>query len=53
MQADVTRPEQIVDMFRKVQTAFGKLEIFVSNARPEAAAFFQPPLDITLGSLNK
>ena len=48
VQADVTRPEQIVDMFRKVQTAFGKLEIFVSNARPEAAAFFQPPLDITL-----
>src|ERR1700716_951390 len=35
-------------MFRKVQAEFGKLDIFVSNARPEAAAFFYPPLDVTL-----
>jgi enoyl-[acyl-carrier protein] reductase III len=48
IQADVTRPEQITAMFRKVQTEFGKLDIFVSNARPEAAAFFYPPMDITL-----
>jgi enoyl-[acyl-carrier protein] reductase III len=48
LQADVTRPEQITAMFRKVQTEFGKLDIFVSNARPEAATFFYPPMDITL-----
>jgi enoyl-[acyl-carrier protein] reductase III len=48
IKADVTRPEQITEMFRKVQIEFGKLEIFVSNARPEVPAFFQPPLDITL-----
>ncbi len=48
VQADVSRPEQISQMFRKVQSEFGKLDIFVSNARPEAAAFFQPPMDITL-----
>jgi NAD(P)-dependent dehydrogenase (short-subunit alcohol dehydrogenase family) len=48
IQADVTRPEQITAMFRKVQAEFGKLDIFVSNARPEAAAFFYPPMDITL-----
>jgi NAD(P)-dependent dehydrogenase (short-subunit alcohol dehydrogenase family) len=48
VQADVTRPEQITQMFRKVRTDFGKLDIFVSNARPEVPAFFQPPLDITL-----
>ena len=48
VQADVTRPEQITDMFRKVRTDFGKLDIFVSNARPEASTFFQPPLEITL-----
>lgn len=48
LQADVTRPEQITEMFRKVKTEFGKLDIFVSNARPEASTFFQPPLDITL-----
>jgi len=48
VQADVTRPEAITDMVRKVKAGFGKLDIFVSNARPEAPAFFQPPLDITL-----
>ena len=48
VQADVLRPEQITPMFRKVQGEFGKLDIFVSNARPEAAAFFYPPMDITL-----
>ena len=48
VQADVMRPEQITAMFRKVRAEFGKLDIFVSNARPEAAAFFYPPMDITL-----
>ena len=35
VQADVSRPEQITQMFRKVQGEFGKLDIFVSNARPD------------------
>lgn len=48
VQADVSRPEQIASMFRSVQAEFGKLDIFVSNARPELPAFFQPPMDITL-----
>jgi NAD(P)-dependent dehydrogenase (short-subunit alcohol dehydrogenase family) len=48
VQADVTRPEQITRMFGKVKSDFGTLDIFVSNARPEAAAFFYPPMDITL-----
>jgi enoyl-[acyl-carrier protein] reductase III len=48
VQADVTRPEQITEMFRKLKTEFGQLDIFVSNARPEAPEFYQPPLDITL-----
>jgi enoyl-[acyl-carrier protein] reductase III len=48
VQADVTRPESITAMFRKVKADFGKLDIFVSNARPEVPTFFQPPLDITL-----
>jgi len=46
--ANVCRPEEITNMFREVKTRFGKLDIFVSNARPEAAEFFQPPMDITL-----
>src|SRR5207245_3396085 len=48
VQADVSRPEEISRMFEKVRAAFGGLDVFVSNARPEAAAFFQPPMDITL-----
>src|SRR5882724_3673738 len=49
VQADVMRPDQIAAMFRKLKREFGKLDIFVSNARPEAPAFFQAPLDISLG----
>lgn len=48
VQADVLRPEQITSMFKRVQGEFGKLDIFISNARPEAAAFFYPPMEITL-----
>jgi len=48
VQADVLSPEQITAMFHKVRSEFRTLDVFVSNARPEAPAFFQPPLDITL-----
>src|SRR5216684_7242032 len=48
VQADVLDPKQITQMFGKVKAEFGKLDIFVSNARPEAAAFFYPPMDITV-----
>lgn len=48
VQADVLRPEQITEMFARVKNEFGKLDIFIANARPEAAAFFYPPMDITL-----
>ena len=48
VQADVTRPDSITDMVRKVKAQFGTLDIFVSNARPEVPAFFQPPQDISL-----
>lgn len=48
VQADVSRADEITHMFRAVQAEFGKLDIFVSNARPEVSAFFQSPMDITL-----
>ena len=48
VQADVSQPEQIVRMFSQIQSEFGSLDVFVSNARPEVPHFFQPPLDITL-----
>ena len=48
VQADVTKPESITAMFGKVKSEFGKLDIFVSNARPEVPTFFQSPLEISL-----
>ena len=48
VQADVTRPEQIAEMFSRLKTEFGHLDIFITNARPEASKFFQSPLDISL-----
>ena len=48
VQADVLRPEEIGRMFDQVRSQFGTLDIFVSNARPELATFYQAPLDITL-----
>jgi NAD(P)-dependent dehydrogenase (short-subunit alcohol dehydrogenase family) len=48
VQADVTRPEDITEMFRKVKTQFGRLDIFVSNARPDLPGFYRRPLDIAL-----
>ena len=48
VQADVCKPDDITRMLSQVRAQFGKLEIFVANARPEAAEFFQPPMDITL-----
>lgn len=48
LQADVLDPEQISRMFQKVKSEFGKLDIFVSNARPEVPQFFQAPMEISL-----
>ena len=48
LQADVCRPDDIQRMFGEVKSQFGQLDILVSNARPEAAEFFQPPMNITL-----
>jgi enoyl-[acyl-carrier protein] reductase III len=46
IQADVTRTEDIQRMFDQVQREIGGLDIFVSNARPELAAFYRPPMDL-------
>jgi enoyl-[acyl-carrier protein] reductase III len=48
VQGDVSRPEQITEMFRKVKSEFGALDILVSNARPEVPAFFEGPTKISL-----
>ncbi len=48
VQADVSRTEDVSRMFKQVRSEFGKLDIFVSNARPELATFYQAPMEITL-----
>lgn len=48
VKADVTRAEDIRGMFEKSRKEFGKLEIFVSNARPDLAGFYRRPREITL-----
>src|SRR4051794_27515820 len=48
VQGDVTDPQQVRDLVHAAADALGGLDVFVSNARPELPAFFQPPLDITL-----
>jgi NAD(P)-dependent dehydrogenase (short-subunit alcohol dehydrogenase family) len=35
-------------MFDQVRREFDKLDILVSNARPELATFYRPPMDLTL-----
>jgi NAD(P)-dependent dehydrogenase (short-subunit alcohol dehydrogenase family) len=48
VQADVCKPEEIRRMFARVKAEFGALDIFVNNARPEVATFYQGPMDIGL-----
>jgi enoyl-[acyl-carrier protein] reductase III len=48
VQADVRRPEEVLRLFQKVRFEFGSLDIFINNARPEASAFYEGPMDITL-----
>ena len=51
-QADVTKPDQIERLFKEIRSRFSSLDIFVSNARPEAVHFFYPPTDITLEHMD-
>lgn len=52
VQADVTQVEQVSRLFDRIRTEFDALDIFISNARPETPAFFEPPLTITLDQWN-
>ena len=48
VQADVSRVEDVKRMFGQVRQHFGTLDVFVANARPEAARFYQKPMEVTL-----
>ncbi len=47
LRADVCRPEEIERMLGRVAAEFGRLDIFVHNARTEVGTFYEPPLQIT------
>ena len=48
VQADVCQPRHIERMFERVRDEFGRLDIFIANARPEVGAFYQPTMSIGL-----
>jgi NAD(P)-dependent dehydrogenase (short-subunit alcohol dehydrogenase family) len=48
VQGDILKAEDIGRMFGEVKARFGKLDIFVANARPEASEFFYSPMDMTV-----
>jgi NAD(P)-dependent dehydrogenase (short-subunit alcohol dehydrogenase family) len=48
VQADVSRVEDVRRMFAQVRQQLGSLDVFVANARPELAKFYQKPLEISL-----
>ncbi len=48
VQGDICCMEQVASIFDRVRAEFGRLDIFVSNARTEAPTFYQPPMEITL-----
>ncbi len=48
VQADVCHPDEVRRIFHQVRSEFGALDIFVSNARTEAATFYEAPMEITL-----
>jgi enoyl-[acyl-carrier protein] reductase III len=52
IQADVSDPDAVRRMVRNVHSHFGRLDVFVANARPEVPAFYRTPLEIGLEQWN-
>ena len=52
VQADVSRVEDVRQLFSEVNNVFGRLDIFVSNARGEVGTFYEPPLAIALDKFD-
>ena len=48
MQADVSSTPDVQRIFEKVKAEFGKLDIFISNARGELPTFYQAPMNLSL-----
>jgi enoyl-[acyl-carrier protein] reductase III len=48
VQADVSRDDHVRRMFAEIRATFGRLDIFIANARGELTTFYQAPMDISL-----
>jgi len=48
VQADVSQPQEIERLFKRVSNEFGSLDIFVANARTEVGTFYEPAMAISL-----
>src|SRR5712692_270661 len=48
VQADLSHAGEIGRVFDRVETEFGAVDIFVSNARTDVPTFYEPPMAITL-----
>jgi len=46
VQADVSQPQQVERLFKRVSDEFGSLDIFVNNARGEVSTFYEAPMEI-------
>jgi enoyl-[acyl-carrier protein] reductase III len=52
IRADVTHAEDLERLFGEVRARFGKLDVFVSNARPELPSFYRTPLELGIEHWN-
>ena len=48
VQADVCRTDEVRRLFARVKAEFGRLDIFVHNARTDVGTFYQGPMGISL-----
>lgn len=53
VQADVSNPEALTNMFSKVRNEFGKLDIFINNALGDLLGFMSPPLQVSLAQWDE
>ena len=52
VQADISKPADVTRMFTRMREAFGTLDIFVANARPELGTFYAKPMEIALEAFD-
>jgi NAD(P)-dependent dehydrogenase (short-subunit alcohol dehydrogenase family) len=48
VQADVSQPQEIERLFKRVRDEFGSVDVFVANARTDVGTFYEPTMAISL-----